>query len=169
MTQLLYLGQQRFNATVGSFEGHLTGKEKNVLFWCSHPLYFCSYAYFVSSDKSAKCLKYINVTPPDPFPLCVSLAVWTAVTWAMTAMRPTLAAYPACLTAHRLSPGATASPALDSKRAMPRLPREDTRGVRPLPSTRPIRCQPAAPAASPARLALSSSKGWTLRTSSLVT
>lgn len=124
---------------------------------------------FCATGKSAKCLKYINVTPPDPFPLCVSLAVWTAVTWAMTAMRPTLAAYPACLTAHRLSPGATASPALDSKRAMPRLPREDTRGVRLLPSTRPIRCQPAAPAASAARLALSSSKGWTLRTSSLVT
>lgn len=144
-------------------------KEKALCVWCSYPWFFCCYVYFVSSDSQGKCLRYVNATLTDPFLPCVCLAVWTAVTWVMTAMRPTLAAYPACLIAHHLSPGATASPALDFKQATPHLPLEDTRGVRLLPSTRPTRCHPAAPAASAARLALSSSKGWTLMTSSLVT
>lgn len=147
----------------------LKGKKKKR--FVSGALILCAFVavYFVSSDSLRKCPRYVNATLTDPFPPCVCLAVWTAVIWVMTAMRPTLAAYPACLTAHHLSPGATASPALDFKQATPHLPLVDTRGLRLLPSTRPIRCHPAAPAASAARLALSSSKGWTLMTSSLVT
>lgn len=149
--------------------GFLKGKKKKR--FVSGALILDSFVavYFLSSDSLGKCLRYVNATLTDPFPSCVCLAVWTAVTWVMTAMRPTLAAYPACLIAHHLSPGATASPALDSKQATPHLPLEDTRGARLLPSTQPIPCHPAAPAASAARLALSSSKGWTLMTSSLVT
>ncbi len=145
-------------------------KERRMFCWLlwSHHLH-CYWAHLL--DKlSAKCLKYLNSR--WPFPPCVSAAVWTAVMWAMTVMRPMLAAYPASLIDHHLSPGVMASPALDFKRVTHRPPRgEDTRAVRLAPSTRPIRCQPAAPAASAAHLALSSSKGWTwtIPTSSLVT
>lgn len=103
-------------------------------------------------------------------PMFLSPAVWKAAPWAMTVTRPTPAAYRACPTAPHLCPGATASPAPVSRRAKPRLPQvEDTRGARPAPSTPPTRCLLARPAASAARLALSSSKAWTTATSSPVT
>ena len=139
----MYLGHQRLTATVSL----LTERFTHIVF-----------------GSGQECLKYVKTTHTD-LPPHVPLAVWTAVMWATTAMRPTLAAFPACPTAHHLSPGATVSPALVFKRATLRPPQvEGTRAVRAAPSTRLTRCQLAAPAASAARLASSSSKGWTTPT-----
>lgn len=163
--QMPYLGQQPLSATLGFF-WRTFDRERTLFCWVlwSHPYNCC---WYVESSGQDWQLNASSIYPPSIF-----LAAWTAVMWAMTAMTPTLAAYPACPTAHRLSPGAMASQAHVFKRAMPRPPQvEDTREVRLAPSIRHIQCQLAAPAASPAHLALSSSKGWTWMTptSSLVT
>lgn len=111
-------------------------------------------------------LDFQHVALADPFP-CFSPAVWTAATWAMIAMRPTLVASPVSPTARHHSPGAMASLALAFKRATRRPPLGDTRAARPPRSTRPTQCLPEATSA--ARHALSSSKAWTPMTSSPVT
>lgn len=101
-----------------------------------------------------------------------STVVWTAAC-VTTVMKPTPAASPASPTVPRLSHGATDSPVLVCKPAMPR-PQPDPaicREPKPRPNTPLTRCPLAAPAASATRHAASSSKAWTLEiaTSSLVT
>lgn len=134
---------------------------KNVLVLCGHPFLGL---FLLTSWQNVPDVQ--NVTLSDPF-LRLSPAVWTAATWAMTVTRPTLAASPVSPTARHPSPGAKASPALDSKRATLRLPQGDTRAARPLHSTQPTPCQLAATSA--ARHASSSWKAWTPMTSSPVT
>lgn len=101
---------------------------------------------------------------------CVFAAVWTVLMWAMTAMRPTLAAFPVCPIAPPLCPGVTASPVPVCRLGMPHPQQAvDFRGARVLPRIQPTQCPLAAQAASAAHPALSSSKILMLMTSSLGT
>lgn len=144
-------------SSLNKSDGHV----KNVLVLCGHPFLGL---FLLTSWRNVPDVQ--NVTLSDPF-LCLPPAVWTAATWAMTVTRPTLAASPVSPTARHPSPGAKASPALDSKRATLRLPQGDTRAARPLHSTQPTPCQLVATSA--ARHASSLWKAWTPMTSSLVT
>lgn len=136
---------------------------------------FCSIMLFLQNCQGFVqfCTRLIEnnviLRHTDPS-TCVFAAVWTAVTWAMTVMRPTLAAYPACPIAPPPCPGVTASPVPVCRPGMPHPQQAvDFRGARVLPHTQPTQCPPAAQAASAAHPGLSSSKISMLMTSSLGT
>lgn len=93
-----------------------------------------------------------------------SVAVWRAAS-AMTAMKPTLAASPACPTVLHLCPGVTVSPVLVCRPVTPLHPPAAVTWARsPRLSSRLTRCPRAAPDASPAPSAATSWKVWTLET-----
>lgn len=96
--------------------------------------------------------------------LFLSVAVWRAAS-AMTAMKPTLAASPACPTVLHLCPGVTVSPVLVCRPVTPLHPPAAVTWARsPRLSSRLTRCPRAAPDASPAPSAATSWKVWTLET-----